>query len=785
MHVLTGKKKPSLYRIAAVAVLFSCVLLFLQLTPARATGDAASQAKQLQLEATRLQLKGDLENALLKYRESLALSSNPRLEKIVEKLEKRVEATAPPVEVVTATVESATEITEKEEADTATSQINEEQIAVEERKDTIPVVEPPVQIVEKNAETIAVSPEIRETVNEVSAEEADTADPGITETPAPAPEQELPAITKEELPLQKYIPKNEEEKRICDYLEWQLDYFPKQKDGSPTVRTQYILEQEEPDTYQVVFDPFILQAKEKMINIAPIRLTIQLEQDTVAINAHLPDTVSIGEGEERIELSIGSQNIKGRWDEKLRHYTAMDTKFTDLSLIEKREHGATIHIATATAFDTITADPQNNWTEDSSFAFKEIDIKEREDFQLRIDTISGTSNASGQDIALYLDKITNNIFEFSDFFAGALTTKSMALDLADIGTIIKLWAKGKSKVEVRGITANIDGGTVKIDMLMSDGSMEKSSDDEGLNWNNTFSAEGLQIGAQETEGHPFEGLKIGKIEMNTAWVLRPIPENLFADMDAMLDSIAQAEDTENLEVLFPEGRDIFLKFLGLLYTCGTNAEVSEINIFPGKEEPQIHLDSASAAYTFFSPFDSEGFLSSHLAFSGLKQEQDQEAILPVQAKFAIKLNKIPALTELIAKTEGIPFTKLEEKLPDLFLQHLMTSNLTLNITDSFLAFPESVLNFTGESSLNSEAAFSATGSIDINMRNPENFLGKFKKAGEILPGMEQALGMYTALADRKTTEDGITTDTLVIEVTQEGKILSNGKDVTSMFIPME
>lgn len=57
-------------------------------------------------------------------------------------------------------------------------------------------------------------------------------------------------------------------------------------------------------------------------------------------------------------------------------------------------------------------------------------------------------------------------------------------------------------------------------------------------------------------------------------------------------------------------------------------------------------------------------------------------------------------------------------------------------------------------------------------------------AKEMMPGVEQALGMYTALADRKIKEEG-TTDTLVIEVTREGKILSNGKDVTAMFIPGE
>lgn len=55
---------------------------------AEASQDTAALAKQLQMEGTRLQLQGEVEKAIVKYKESLALQPNPRLQGLVGQLEK-------------------------------------------------------------------------------------------------------------------------------------------------------------------------------------------------------------------------------------------------------------------------------------------------------------------------------------------------------------------------------------------------------------------------------------------------------------------------------------------------------------------------------------------------------------------------------------------------------------------------------------------------------------------------------------------------------------------------
>lgn len=82
-----------LVKLAAVCVAFCLTLAIVTLVhrsvfAAEVSQDTTALAKQLQMEGTRLQLQGDVEKAIIKYKESLALQPNPRLQSLVGQLEK-------------------------------------------------------------------------------------------------------------------------------------------------------------------------------------------------------------------------------------------------------------------------------------------------------------------------------------------------------------------------------------------------------------------------------------------------------------------------------------------------------------------------------------------------------------------------------------------------------------------------------------------------------------------------------------------------------------------------
>ncbi len=89
---------------------------------AEAIQNTTATAKQLQMDGTRLQLQGNVEGAIKKYRESLALESNEKLEILLKKLEKQIGKTGETIAGASATQEKIAEPTEQKQVPAALPQ---------------------------------------------------------------------------------------------------------------------------------------------------------------------------------------------------------------------------------------------------------------------------------------------------------------------------------------------------------------------------------------------------------------------------------------------------------------------------------------------------------------------------------------------------------------------------------------------------------------------------------------------------------------------------------------
>lgn len=89
---------------------------------AEAIQNTTATAKQLQMDGTRLQLQGNVEGAIKKYRESLALESNEKLEILLKKLEKQIGKTGETIAGASATQEKIAEPTEQKQGPVALPQ---------------------------------------------------------------------------------------------------------------------------------------------------------------------------------------------------------------------------------------------------------------------------------------------------------------------------------------------------------------------------------------------------------------------------------------------------------------------------------------------------------------------------------------------------------------------------------------------------------------------------------------------------------------------------------------
>ncbi|PIE65785.1 MAG: hypothetical protein CSA26_02405 [Desulfobacterales bacterium] len=758
---MTTSIKPSpektVTKCAAIAAVVCCALLLAGFGYA---GQNETRAKQLQLEATKLQLKGDLENALIKYRESQELVPNPRLEKIVQRLEKRMNKTQAPAAPLPEPPEETAAVQPTEELSPPAST-------------TVPAA--------KAVSTETVEPIHAKAAEMVTAEEPEAVKTvEALETPGSQQEQTTDTVSS----VKKYVPKDPQEQRICNYIDKQLSYFPKKKDGSSIVQSQYTIEKTATDYYKVLFDIFVISWDKTTLDMAPIQLDIIPQEGTLGLVAQLPRTFVVKDDKEKIELAFSEQFITAVWNEKLEDYKAMDAAFSDVSIKEKGSDTA-ITIGSTKIYNKIKETPENNWSNGFSFALGDITIKGKDEStaQLHIDSLSGANEFKGKNISLYLEQLHKN----SDFLNTLFVTEQpqkvtrQEESLAALDTVMELWSETTGDIALHGISLTGDNMRFNLDSIEGESSTQKKPADKKIASKATLTIKGIRINEENTETQSaIERLNLENLTFSTTGKLNAIPTGLFAKTGKLINDIIQAEDKQQYVT---QGKEQLSEFLTLFASCGVNAELHNITVIPDEPDNKVHLDTMTIKNSFDATPESGGLISLFYSLSGLKADTEPEFTVPEAARLSMELHNIPSLVKFIENTiDQTPVESIEEKLPDLLLQNVMSSNLTLKIADTFIAFPQSRLHIDGTSKLAPDSPFFSVNSFQAVITNPEDFQKNTEAIRASIPEISRAMGTYTALANRTTTEDGITTDTLAIETTPEGKIFSNGKDVTSMLL---
>ncbi len=715
--------KKRIHNHAFIMVLVCCTLFFAGFSQGYA-GQKEDRAKQLQLEATKLQLKGDLENALIKYKESQELVPNPRLEGIVSRLEKRVQ--------------------------------NAQNSAANQ-------VAKPTNSNETAAPSVAAS---------TTPGEPDTAE--TTGQPVNQYEEStIPSASS----LKKYVPKDEQEQRICTYLDEQLSYFPKNKDGSSMVQVQYTIEKTASDSYKVLFDTFVISFYGTVLNMAPIQLEVTTQEDLLALSAQLPSQLSFGDDQKGVDLGFTKQHITAQWDEKMKVYKGADIAFSTVAIQDKSGHLSMV-IGSVKSTNALKTTPENNWVNVFSTTLEDITVEGKKGAggKAHVDSVSWDNEVRGRDLSSYMEKIHKNVGYINSLVA--VDTPQEAIhpeEFAVFDILIELWTKTTGLIQVHGLNYTDGDIRLELDAIEGRSSAEKDPANKEIGSEAVFAVQGLRITEKET----IKRLNLDSFTISSTGNLHKIPGQLFEQTGVLASTVLQAE---NKQQYFPQIKEQVSAFLALFASLSINTQLDNITVTPADPNGTVHFDSLTIKNSLDTTPGSGGLLSLLYSLSGLKVNIETGFSFPEAVNISLELSNIPSLIQLIASTEGMPLDTLKTELPNLFLQSIMSSKLTLKVIDSFIAFPQSRFGIEGTSTVDQASQFFSANSFQAAMVNPEDFLKNIEAINAVIPGIGQAMGTYTALANRITADDGITTDILKIETTQEGKILSNGKDVTSMLL---
>lgn len=700
--------------------------------------DSAAMARQLQLEGARLQLQGQLEAAVKKYRESTALQPNPRLDDLIGQLESKIGGKSSG----SATVAAQTPATAPSSA--ASAPAAPPALPREPLGTSAPSAPPPAGKLEPGAPQAAALP--------------------------PALPQRHPASPEEEL--------------IYAFTDWFITLFPPpgpDKDFSLQTNYQYAITPAGA-AFEVRLHPFTLQFdKGDALELGPVilRFTPQ-DRDALGVVLQLPAKAPImSAGKVDAELTIGSQQLSGVWNRQLANFDKLDLQFGDLALEDTAKQGR-LTVAAVSASSGRSGE-QGGWAERFRGEMRRLAFADTTT-QWKVDTISARGEASGINAQRFLElrvKVQQGLNRL-DTLAPAETKALMA----DLDEYLQLFSAYSSSAKVQDIQMSSPEGTFALAAITLAGDLHKEAGGKFV-YTSQGQCTDLSFQQKTSEKNPQPvSLSLRQIGVKGDGAILPIPTRFFADLYTVIEGRRQLANKEEADAYTArQGLVYAQKILGLIDGYRGEMRINDLKVLNAQPEPVI-LEQATLAGGFAAGNDQGGKIHALVDFSGFKGVMAATNTVPQSGRISLELTRIPSLLALINDPATLATGNMQAVQGQLMMNGmgaLMQSGLTLSMADSFIAFPAARVGLGLLAQIDQKAKYMSTGTLNLVIDNPEE-VTRILRSFSADPETDKMMASLTALANR-TQEGGKTVDRLDAKLDATGKVFINTKDVTPMFFP--
>lgn len=696
---------------------------------AEGSADPATMARQLQLEGARLQLQGQLEEAVKKYRESRALQPNPRLDDLIGQLESKMGGQA---------------------ADSAA-------VAVQPANTSVAVV----------PEQPAAAPPATTTVPPAVTMESKT--PQTVDAP-PALPQRHPASPQEEL--------------IYAFIDWFITLFPAPapgKDFSVQTNYQYAITPTGA-AFEVRLQPFTLQFDGgDTLELGPVvfRCTPQ-GGGTLAVSLQLPSKAPVmSAGKVDAELSIGSQQLNGVWNRQLANFDSFDLQLSDLALEDAAKQGR-LTLAGISA-SSGHSEEQGNWVESFRGELRRLAFADAKS-QWQVDTIGGRGEASGTNPARFLElriKVQQGLKHID-----TLPPAEAKALMADLDEYLQLFTTYSSSAKVNDIRVTSAEGDFGLRGITFAGGIHKEVDGKFV-YTSQGQCNDLTFVEKASEKSPQPvSLSLRQIALKGDGSVLPIPPHFFADLYATIEGYRQLTNPQEADAYASShGLEYAKKILALIDGYRGEMRLHDLKVVNAQPEP-VTLEQATLAGGFATGNGQGGKIHALVDFSGFKGVMTETNTVPQAGRISLELTRIPSLLTLINDPSTLATGNMQAVQGQLMMNGmgaLMQSGLTLSMADSFIAFPAARIGLDLLAQVDQKAKYMSTGTLKLAIDNPEELTRIIRSFGTD-PETEKMMASLTALANR-TKEGGKTVDRIDAKLDATGKVFINAKDVTPMFFP--
>jgi len=736
---------------SAIATMIGCAVICTlvtfgvpQVRAAEPGSEAAATARQLQLEGARLQLQGNLAEAVQKYKESTALQPNPRLDDLIKQLEPKI------------------------------GKQDETSASGTTAADMQPSATPSAQ------------------ATPVEAQQGQPAPPEETQAPVPAtavsetapPVPAAPVVEAAPAVVQ-HPPGTAEEELIYAFTDWFLDLFPEatpELDFSLQTNHNYTIAQVDGE-YEVRLDPFTLVIdKTDTLELGPVLFRFKpQDKDLLSVRMQIAGKAPIkNNGKPEAELTIGSQQLSGLWNRNLMNFDKLNLQLADLAIEDALKTGR-LSLAKLVAEGGRSEEQGGGWVEKYNGELKQLAFAEK-DTDFGIDAISGQVMATGTNAPRFLELRTRLQKGLNRIDKMALAeVKPLMSDLDEYMQLFQGYAS-TGKLQNFHFTSKDGAVTLASIGLVGDVHKEPSTGKFLYKSEGQFNDFTFTEKASQNNQTPV-AVTLRKIDLKGDGGTLALPPHLFAEIFTAVEGYQQVKKEEEGAYVARHGYAFAQKLLSLIERYSGEVSFHDVMVVNAQPAP-ITLDQATLAAGFDVGDGQGGKIHTLMDFSGLKGVAEGSNTAPQAGRIRLELSRIPSLLHLISDPSALASGNMQAVQGQLMMNGmaaLMQSGLTLTIRDSFVNFPAAKITLALLAKVEPNAQYSSVGTLNLTMENPEE-LKRILQTYSADPSIEQMLATMTALANR-SQEGGKTIDRIDAQLDASGKIVINAKDVTSMFFP--
>ena len=555
---------------------------------------------------------------------------------------------------------------------------------------------------------------------------------------------------------------------------------------------EYQIVKENDTTFTVTLNQFEIvnpNRPDNKIIFNPITLKFIPKNDTLNVDFILPKKIPIiSNNKKEGDIILEAQNISGSWNEKLEVYTDFNLDLNKL-ILKSVDNTLQIIIKPINGQYHLTSDDtKDNWDQSIKGFIGNFDILLEESNStkdaIHFGKISLITNLDGVNLTDFIStkKELSNTLHSTKKDSIESTKKT----LVNLDKLLSLIKSGNSKFSIEQVQIDSsDAIQLTCNNIQISGAYDKNSKRKKIKVDSLLKIGPLKYNLLNNKDYSsFNKGGIKEIKISSKIEGRPLPKDFFkeiADQVSTLKSENKTDNQKNYEYVYID--KIFSGLFTLIDNSSYEITLKGLDIKGDNATYNTSLASLWLSGGFSLNKNQGNFVRLSTGYSGL-----ETALFPKyfnSLNLHIQIRNLPSIIEILGENYISHYKENPKRFKDTVMGNVMSTlekhPIIIGAMVSLMGVPQTLTTMDLNVKLDLKSAFKTVGDLDIKIENPDNLMA----IAETLTGSPNITQLLTTLFifGKQENINGKVIETLNLNITPDGRIILNNKDITRIFFP--